>query len=351
MIRNVGYEVCKDVNFTLTGNCEPVVRFSQSVCSVGKWSSIDHSEFNIQPSKTAADLINREWLCPGAHSSCWHHRGSCLTGQLNPNDSRTWAQHWVASDARCMPFHPVNFFTHLQNKTLIFIGDSIMEQIFEQLLLNLYAWSNIVSRYIVPPRHMEDSFHEAHVPEVGMFLLRHDLYTYEGFNNFRAQYHVHGWHDDHIIIFNIGIHYNNASEYEEDLRQLAVELRAENNLFLFLQSTPQHFGGDDGYYMSTPRSMHLACQPLTGATLTEQITLDWRNAIAEEVFRFHPRVRIVRIAAALYERWDSHVEMRSEMFTQLNEADCTHYCVQNRGVFDYIHRMLYNAIMDEIADQ
>jgi len=315
---------------------------------------------------------------------------------------------WKSSDANCVNPLPSDFLRMIENRKVLFLGDSIMMQIYMTFLchLNLYTPQNIMVDYHgiygKNPTSEEKLFcpfgadhchflgGRAFLPLSNSVIIGHLYHTFKPQlfeNTIFVRYNLTA---DDIIVVNIGLHYNNRTYFHEALQKLTDELldvRAKLGFlphFLFLEAAPQHFNTASGYFDLERKANMTQCglenysqdfinkHPET--FVKEMKELDWRNAeIAIAIKRYNSRIlqqtnrhkyqhrvmkdkeeslivqstghiQLVKIAKPLYFQVTAHIDSP----TFLSHPDCTHWCAPS-GVFHYIHRAIYNGWLDVLG--
>jgi len=246
-------------------------------------------------------------------------------------------------------FAPFEFIRAYQNKTVVFFGDSVTQQIFQSFVCQLLvatpakmalSWSGIHKSCTLPTGCQGSLvFGDVFFPAANLRFLFHLL------NWGLYQHNLKSFPSspDIVFVLNFGIHYNvyagkPTRDYDaSDLRTHMLDLKSDIELFhktsqvFILESTPQHFSGSNvnGYWSNDFALEH--CIPLNISTMRAG---DWRNLIINET-RFPANVKIVRIAEVLYSQWDAH----------FSEKDCTHWC-KFGGALEYIQTSIFNSFME-----
>ena len=331
-----------------------MAKFEESVCTVGIWESVNNSGTMMEPVKLAPNRFNKnptaEWalLCPDCPAEYLEYltKYDCTQKISAKREQSIKSRQWVSADSRCKEFWPYDFLSAFSGKTILFIGDSILGQLFRELVTILYASTKVSVTYVRPYaerwfKHFIVKFHGARLR-----LIFYEMYMYDGINAFYHTTEPHRLDADDTIVFNFGIHYNEIDQFREHMQKVSRDIRILDTRkhpfprkIMFMQSVPNHFNSRNGYWLSDNTSQH--CNPYKN--MTEAIALDWRNLIAEEEFANHSRIGFIRIAEALYSQWDTHVELDSNK----TSIDCTHFCA-NPGLFNYMFRMLYNALLQDV---
>lgn len=132
---------------------------------------------------------------------------------------------------------------------------------------------------------------------------------------------------------------------------------------LFLETTPQHFNSESGYFVSSNSKQKfenlslatnthgLLCDRIFNFTVAKQ--LDWRNNIARQLLddtstSHKLNVTIVSLCKVLLSQWDSHpdrfmhVKKVEDDFMYMR--DCSHWCTAS-GVLRFVIRQLYNSLI------
>ena len=337
----------------------------------GEWiDESDTIDAYFVPAGNASWRDSMTWLRTACETEMTSH--SCYwkgeTEKAQRLEKRRFSPH---DPITCHPFSPNDFLSLLKGRRLLFIGDSLSSQIFASLICALRVVSQPqlsmkwgMGKYI----SMRNSgrtdeaqlcpFGEYHclldklfcgfefenifIARATMFQYTDDLFV-KALKDFQMM-------EDDIVVINFGLHYGEENMYTSSLRRFRDLIESDFIIYnisrpqlFFLETTPQHFfGSRNGYFQgSTTR-----CAPL------ESNVSDWRNnLLSSELGKY---LRIIRIANALYSQYDAHIEQLNisgmgYMVTN-SYVDCTHYCFPS-GVFRYIHREIYGALVDVIGFQ
>lgn len=279
---------------------------------------------------------------------------------------------WVTSDPNCLEFDGKEFLRAIENKKVYMAGDSTMRQTWVQLVCALHNHTEVVSfaNWDMPlssnPAAERVIRYSCPFGKENCRILQGILVTGSAkFPEYNAEIQL-GWHNlyhtgvlqeikeklhyssNDIIIANFGVHYNfgeeqkfllNLNEFASDLSGLRESSNTPS--VFFMQSFPQHFPGvthRNGYYYRAEAAEW--CAPIANGDLTYAAEYDWRNNYAHQILG--DKLPIIKIADAMYSQHDAHI---GPNLNDLKIADCMHYC-EPSGVFHYIHRMIYNTMMN-----
>lgn len=195
----------------------------------------------------------------------------------------------------------------MEDESLLFIGDSVMEQIYITLVCSLYQVAEAV--FIID---WASSSQKGHFNNADVFFP-----TANATFSFRLKWRYYsadlqklaGNLAANIIIINFGLHnnsYRRMSPKEADPGDLrnALTLLSDDMSsfmgarkgivsFLLMESLPQHFSGSNmnGFYKYD--SGFVGCKPI------QNISEDWRNSIMHDV-KYPPSVKLINVAYPLY---------------------------------------------------
>lgn len=299
-------------------------------------------------------------LCPAdtfMHSCFFHGATQRASGLLK--------RKWVADGAGCREFSPVRFLKAIANRRLFLIGDSTMMQTFQSFVCSFHSitktdlqvdWYHHQGGTIEVPNRVYDTttcpLQGKHCHLSGGVMRFADFnasvifrgisqYTHRGFFK---EILADGTNID-IVILNWGLHLNDKSIFEEQVKLLAHDLvDIHNSPTIFVrESFATHFSGrmnQSGYFDTSHNIDNRKCLPLSGNS-SHIRSFDWRNMILEERLNAS-LVKIIPVAKAMYSQWDAHVDGDSRM-VHFHRADCVHYCAQS-AVFTFIKQITQNYI-------
>lgn len=337
--------------------------------------SARYPHFNLSlADKTAAAFI--QTACPAQQSmyTCYYSAVNytralhVMNTQYIPHDQQS-----------CQAFDAEKLLSRLRNRKLIYLGDSIIAQTWISIFCRLYQspMQSFVESYNVGFVSFGGGCNPLNCPLGGTnhsaltdgyikfgkpydtTIILHIMPRYSAKKTLNEVINNHHTTSQDLVIFNLGVRYNNHDEYHRvmksfvsDLSELVSKQLTVVPRFFFQQSTPQHFGGDNGYF--TPgASKHQetmdSCK-VSGhnSSMSSMFDLDWRNRILDRVFEHEMpsnlNIPILHIAKALYSQAIAHVGRTSIEWTAF---DCTHWCFPS-GAFDYINLVLYNTLRHEL---
>jgi hypothetical protein len=327
----------------------------------------------IYRNDTSDHSLDQKWLKDACRVQAVMH--SCYYWGRNDSksiDYRRWKPR--NPNSRCLPFSPQEFLKRMKNKNLVFMGDSVIAQYFFALVCTLTRLTTLTfelrhhntgktkfcpfgnehctyidSTVRIPSinatlkvsrmRKMVQTVHVVDGEYYGHDALWKPLY---GLNLSRTAY-----------FYNFGLHINESSVYSRLLQWLVKDLSHFNRTafprLYFVETSPQHFGGSNGYYHK-----HLADELLrehrgcvkNNRSDEDMANLDWRNRLLaehlNETVQRDYNVRIIKIAKGMYSQHDAHVGPTRNW--NVASVDCTHFCFPS-GVFDYVIRQIFNRLV------
>ena len=273
------------------------------------------------------------------------------------------------NNEQCKPFLPLTFLQLLRNRRVVLVGDSIMSQIWESLVCTLYKLDDgrMIDTHVytkfseflrgknnprlipVPSKYEYDNPLHGLIQEGYMVIRTYNTtLSYVSYKGSKTTFNdvitSHRLSNRDIIIFNIGLHYSTQEKYKSIMEEKRDEIEMMKKshhvpLIFILQTTPQHFDGDNGYYRHPAQRHRYGCHPYKHSDNNSSLLVpgDWRNNVLQSTMTSlidRNIVTIVPIAKGLRSQHDAHAELQD---------DCTHYCSPS-GVFKYIHRVLFNSI-------
>lgn len=332
---------------------------------------------------------------------------NCYVGESD-RARRVENRIWLTHDKNCKPFHPADFLSSLRGRHLYFMGDSVMMQVWQNLMCTLYLTTEIeyhINWIIHSNKLVFNSLNcpfaelqchlaidegrrsgYAHFPvfntSISYLWYTKDTFEADDIESIFEYYDILP-HD--IVIFNYGIHsyqdwekvkrqllaYHTAvNQYHEEQAKQQEEYASPhhlNTLFFFLETFPQHFTNTlngNGYYYFPHAGQH--CVPHTSLRL-KQYELDIRNRIADEIFLHREtdtaeeskgegvrslrksHIPIIRIVEEVSSQYDAHGEGLDNMMININYKDPRFnadctHWCAQAAVFQYVHRVIYNNI-------
>ena len=290
---------------------------------------------------------------------------------------RAWRlsrKRFSPNSSKCRKFTPLDFLESLRGRQILFLGDSITDQILDFLACTLRSYTAVVTNIewlvLDEVKNMrarnfdrlsgkKGTFDKNTICPFGALHCHHGSASFRfpvyGLSIYKSLIHQF-WepsqlynplrknmiYDDDILIINMGIHFNDESAYKKSLMVLRNTLLSnfsEHGVsrpkkVFFLESTPQHFSKNpNGYYGGfEDGTKETKCVPIVNSS-------DWRNDCAKTILG--DIVTVIPIAQSLAVEFDAHVG-----YSPLSPSvriDCTHYC-SSSGIFRFIHRMIYNYI-------
>jgi len=192
---------------------------------------------------TKTEITTQQWLnesCPvdTFMFNCYYH---ILSSRVVESSFR----EWIPSDpSSCRPFEPLALLHHLRNRTVSFMGDSIMGQTWISMICALYPftkleadvhWDNypyqgIYDHHICPEGkpHCQLRYGNIYLPAYDIHITYDEMHRYVPgvmtdviINRYRLT-------SRDIVLLNYGVHYNSGYDYYIEMKKLSIEL---NNLF------------------------------------------------------------------------------------------------------------------------
>jgi len=275
-----------------------------------------------------------------------------------------YTRQYVFVSPQCHSFLPTRFLSSMTNKNIIFIGDSIMMQIWQMLVCTLHdktkteldiAWGT-VSNYApslcpLGPKHCHLQIHEnasavAFFPHYNFTFTIHWLAGTEyKFGKLASILRLHKInYNNSFVILSFGVWHNYVKDFIKAVEELGRELNINpplRQVLTILESTPQHYGGENGYYNFQKQD---GPQKSCFSTNIYNETLDWRNHFLNKIADSYS-IPVIRISKGLQSQWDAHLSRDSVSKKFLSEfLDCSHWCAPS-GVFRYIFDMMYNSLL------
>lgn len=389
-------------------------KFRYDNCGEGEWMTITSSNDNLyhlygsriqqRPDGNITDDLLRYFqeACPAESilRSCYFHKDKDFS-KLQSLEKRIF----IPNNPWCKQFQPLEFLEILRNRRVIMMGDSIMNQIFSSLVCALYRitsasygidfrklWKGQCNEINCPfnqPKHSHSLGGWINFPIVNTSIIQITTSFYNSYKEFDTilqNYHPLSSND--IIIYNIGIHYYNITEYsniihlfihdmetyyfnityryhqykqqhKDDEQPHGDESDSEESqespdsiignsripLLFFLDTSPQHFNTElNGYYKQETKDYP---NNYCDKTLDIQMKYknDWRNRIIEKHLQnIYSKLFYIPMSTALYSQYDAHVGIQPLPYAPI---DCTHWCYPS-NIFKYMHMMIYNAFRKHV---
>jgi hypothetical protein len=332
---------------------------SDNLCQ-GEWVTDSTTPIERVPASRVSlvDTPAKIWLqdaCPTqtVQHSCYAHGNTDRARRL---EQRMWKPF---DEQECRPFQAADFLRLLGANKLLISGDSIAMQLWTAITCSTYqtAQSNVsVDWFLHTPRTIP-IYNEkicpfgaahCHIHGGSVRFASGGQISFNLMINYqpgllKTLIYLFGLQPSDYIVINWGVHTN------PEERALLVQSYADFNhdlvllgrnvpQVLYLETFPQHFGGEVGTYNgSTPSQDGLQCyeSSLTGKEFHDK---DWRSREADKITKSVP---VVRVADALSSQWDAHVQ--SSMLFPYTAVDCTHWCFPS-GVFSFVLRKIYNSM-------
>ena len=365
-------------------------------CDNGNWidqnviSSSKFHRYRFPSSRTSFEDGIETWLesaCPfeSILFSCYYKSKNNQFERAKTIENRQWIPN--SNSNSCLKFWPIDMLHSVSNRVVYFAGDSTMRGLFQYLICSLYSiaandyrikWirePNVICPSTAPlNQHCRLQDMMIYFPTVNTTFR----YIGAGYEHQKVSRELvdllfnHKVNVNDIVILNWGLHGGDETTYKQAVNIFVstVENRmvSENRRIpttLFLETIPQHFQTDNGYYKEKPNNK-VPCAPLQ-ANDDIQKQLDWRNRIINEAIsrNYGPSINnsnttttttsasinnngmtVVSIAKSLYSQFDSHMGFRNVSGSAANGYyDCTHICFHS-GVHDFILMKIFNTLVN-----
>ena len=236
--------------------------------------------------------------------------------RLNKLASRKWIP---AEDKKCLEFWSSNFIEGINGRRVLLIGDSLMFQTYSALICELLQYTKY-SLYMNWGKNNQDHCGDDlnHCISLRSLFLtsKNSSISFRRENKMSLNFLLDTikvdakLKENDIVIINAGAHYHDKVIYKNLLLTIKEGFDKEDNLpsLFFLESTPSHFyspSNPSGYWNTDYIRSNSNCTPFEN--LNDAKSSDWRNNIADEVFRDSSKFTIIRIADGLYSQFDAHM--------------------------------------------
>lgn len=327
--------------------CEGVWKTSDDAVSYQSPAVAARVPFNV----SSADDLQRwkRYACPVEQA-----RHSCFSIKTNGRvkSSQVENLNWVTMDKNCAEFWSSHFLESIKNRVIVFIGDSVMAQIWIALVCSLSSttpvtfhptWSSL-KRW----RNYECPFGQQHCHlSRGIVTIKLANVTIKYFEDygysksgFEANLKTNMLGPNDIVFFNYGLHSSDNISYLQSIESFFsdIGLRRQQSSdvphVLFLETLPQHFGGENGEYDKEKLKNITTCLPVKDYIKAH--ANDHRNRAVERIAaNYNFSHLVVPLADGLRSRYDSHVE--KNQLNNFDGPDCSHYCFPS-SVFNFINR-------------
>jgi hypothetical protein len=237
---------------------------------------------------------------------------NCFYMGITNRTNNLMGREWDSKSKDCHHFSAHGLLSMLRNRTIWFMGDSTMIQAFNSMVCTLMAtikhvkatvnWSQVkggdgYTGNTVVFSDRTCPLHESHChhnvlngtsvlfPEYNATI---HLKWFVSYNDAKDKTNIIGFLksvSNDVVVFNTGLHYNNATEYRIDMNNFRSDYDREVGAklqFYFLESTPQHFATDWGNGYFNGAKLSRSCVRIPDLAVGHQ--MDYRNRIIEEVF-------------------------------------------------------------------
>lgn len=374
------------------------------VCKEGSWKEIDplidplpsqyaRNRYIGKDKSSEIEFLHTACKAQVLFYSCYYQEGHPEYPFPQGRAKRLEYSRFHPENPLCLAPRTSDMLSILQNRRILLLGDSVMIQIYLDLLCKLSSSVDIdidITFGVNTHRPtLQCPFGKKHChPYSGLARIRSfniELYGQqmgyeEGFIKSKFINFINGFNmtKKDIVVFNYGLHCNNQIQYKSILTEFMNELleyqQSDTMPTIFLlESTPQHFPTSNGYFDPDVAKESQFCglpnvtsKDFESPDFTKWFrSLDYRNILLQSLYNssfnnkgFGPNINLsenhanpvllIPIAEALYSRIDAHID-RSPFFWT-NSPDCTHWCMPN-GIFAYIHQKLYNAWLDTFHER
>lgn len=243
---------------------------------------------------------------------CLNIRGASRSCPKLGKGGSTFRMVYEPSRCTLPDFDARIFTTALRGRKLYLVGDSVMMQQKIRLLCDLYSGNYNNSIFSIRISH-----------------LGHLKKNMKRLEKIPA---------DAIIIMNVGLHYNLATEYKIFLSKLEDSCFRNNctaGQIVWQETAAQHFPDTKSGYFSKRKSCPRGCAKFKRSQL---LNYDFRNKLANEVMQKNG-IFVVPIWEVSQAAHDMHVQFNSKT----GVCDCTHFCNTPYGIF-----RVFNAILQSI---
>lgn len=271
---------------------------SSPLSSTGRYA---HTGYN--PKNTSKGV--QTWLshaCPVQtfEFSCYYHETFPDNFHFFDNQTgRSTAiarRGWKPKHTQCQHFHIHTFLHLLQNKQVLFVGDSVMLQIWTSLVCTLFSASKTALSYMdhidiswtnfrdkdtyICPKGIEHCFvidGHVHVLQTNTTFYAKTMDVFQP-HTFQQLLHNLSFTSNDVLIFNNGLHINDEHTYREVLHNVTKSFHQINHTedrlhhVFFLETTPQHFGTMNGFYNYFAAFYLNSCVPIDPYFPTD----DWK---------------------------------------------------------------------------
>jgi hypothetical protein len=279
-------------------------------------------------------------------NNAYNYQNDCNEGKFKchipePNACRAKAltvikSQWIPNNCHLIPFNAEKLIRKMRNKTLVFVGDSLMRQMFNSMryLLKSQVTAEDYKRECFETRSNFSVYFEW-----SKFIVRTDNGSFElDENGWFAR-----WKKADVLVINVGHHWHKIDKrFRKYTRMVRNSLTAfkkhfKGSLILYRTTSPGHYGCDS---------------PLNATSTTNEKAHDrfhWQKPVEEEIvwkktateMQLH-NFHILNISNTIL-RPDGHAEYK---FKRRKLVDCLHWCLP--GIPDFWNQFLFNSLMQLI---
>jgi len=259
-------------------------------------------------SEFSSDLIQGKWITIEGKIPATSTCDNSGERSCSAKNKAKFAQpkRYETTNCHLPEFNNWNFQKVLGNRSLFFVGDSVVMQQKTRLQCDLGNMADIHGIRISHSKHFANGLRRlGRIPA------------------------------NSIVLINVGLHYNNAVHYREFLRNFednCLRKSCTKGKLIWQETAAQHFPHSHNGYFQSHGGCAKGCAKLKRSKI---ISGDFRNRIANQVILKYG-LPILPTFEITHDAHDMHTQFNSK--TGL--CDCTHYCNTPHGVFRAYNRVL-----------
>lgn len=236
------------------------------------------------------------------------------------------------------PLDPARFMNLTLGKTVSFIGDSLNQQFFEDLVCDLSEVAPVFN--VQRPDFPTEGINTEH-PDWGFHQITFDHNTvFQSLCN-KPLHYAPSILDADVIILNYGAHYKEWLKLEQDLKHFNEVVRSSARpgaKFLWREYSPTHFGKGVVDYMEI--DLEMSEQSADAKCL--EVSRDQYDSNNFDFFRRHKaNALMTEMGWEMLKIWEPSSQ-QPNMHVETN-GDCRHWC-RPSPVFDVWQRLLAAAM-------
>ena len=288
---------------------------------LGSKSAFSHkSPCFLRNSTFSRDIVEGEWKVLPADTNvpkCLKTEGTERSCTKKKNKSITAPR--IYEPFRCLlPDFDAHKFLHdaLRGRPLYFVGDSVIMQQKTRLECELNG-------------------HNRKKYEIKSIRISHLEHFRRNIGRLRRI------PDGAIILFNVGLHYNQPEEYFEflsEFEKVCLRKACTNGTLIWQETSAQHFPGSKNGLFVRRGKCSRGCSQLDRGKL---VSVDFRNKMANELM-LRNNIQILPVWELTQAAHSMHVQYNSKS----GICDCTHFCNLPYGVFRAYNRILQAFLLD-----